>query len=57
MKKAPEDWKTANVIFQKDKEADMRNYRPTGLTSNPGKVVHQITLEAISKHTEGDESA
>lgn len=57
MKKVPEDWKTASVIFQKGKEEDLRNYRPTGLTSNPGKVVHQIMLEAISKHTKGYESA
>lgn len=57
MKKVPEDWKTASVIFQKGKEEDLRNYRPTGLTSNPDKVVHQIMLEAISKHTKGYESA
>lgn len=42
MKKVPEDWKTASVIFQKGKEADMRNYRPhfkpwqVGAPNNPG---------------------
>ncbi|KAJ7425364.1 hypothetical protein WISP_23911 [Willisornis vidua] len=31
-------------------EEDLRNYRSTDLTSNPGKVMHQIILGVISKH-------
>ncbi|GAB0175876.1 mitochondrial enolase superfamily member 1 [Grus japonensis] len=53
----PEDIKKANVtpIYKKGLK-DPRNYRPTSLTSVPGKVMEQILLGAITnkmKHVIG----
>ncbi|KFV79883.1 RNA-directed DNA polymerase from mobile element jockey, partial [Struthio camelus australis] len=50
----PEDWKKANVTpaFKKGKKEEPGNYRPVSLTSIPGKVMEQLLLEVIFKHTE-----
>ena len=50
----PEDWRKASVtpIFRKGKKEDPGNYRPVSLTSIPGKVMEQLTLEAIIKKVE-----
>lgn len=49
----PEDWKKANVtaIFRKGKTEDPVKHRPVCLTSVPGKVLEQLILESVSKHT------
>lgn len=41
--------------FKKGKKEDPGKYRPISLTSFPGKVIEQILLEAISKHTKEKE--
>lgn len=48
-----EDYKTTMVtpVFKKGKEKDPGNYRPVRLTSVPAKMMEQIILENISKHT------
>lgn len=53
MVEVPEDWKQANVtaIFRKGKKEDPVESRPVSLTSVPGKVLEQLILESISKHT------
>ncbi|PKU35402.1 rna-directed dna polymerase from mobile element jockey- hypothetical protein [Limosa lapponica baueri] len=50
----PEDWRKANVIpvFKKGKKEDAGNYRLVSLTSIPGKMMEQLVLGVISKHTE-----
>jgi len=50
----PEDWRKANVIpiFKKGKKEDPGDYRPVSLTSIPGKVMEQLTLELINKQME-----
>ena len=40
---------------KKGKKEDPRNYRPISLTSIPGKVMEQLSLEVISKHVEEKE--
>ncbi|KAK4826324.1 hypothetical protein QYF61_007409 [Mycteria americana] len=49
----PEDWKKVHVIptFKKGKKEDPGNYRLVSLTLIPGKVMEQLILETISKHT------
>ncbi|PKU34992.1 hypothetical protein llap_14701 [Limosa lapponica baueri] len=50
----PEDWRKANItpVFKKGKKEDPGNYRPTSLTSVPGKVMERLILDVISKHVE-----
>ena len=44
----------ANVtIFEKGEKKDVGNYSPGSLTSITGRMMEQIILENISKHTKG----
>ncbi|PKU39612.1 rna-directed dna polymerase from mobile element hypothetical protein [Limosa lapponica baueri] len=49
----PEHWRKANVtpIFKKGKKKDLEIYRLASFTSIPGKVMGQIILGTISRHT------
>ncbi|KFO77743.1 RNA-directed DNA polymerase from mobile element jockey, partial [Cuculus canorus] len=50
----PLDWRLADVvpIYKKGCREDPGNYRPVSLTSVPGKVMEQVILSAIMKHTQ-----
>jgi len=50
----PEDWRKANVtsVFKKGKKEDPGNHRLVNLTSIPGKVMEQLSLDVISKQAE-----
>jgi len=39
-------------VFKKGKKEDPGNYRPTSLTSIPGKAMEQLILDVISKQVE-----
>lgn len=38
------------AAFKKDKKEDPKNYRLVSLTSIPGMVMEQLTLETLSEH-------
>ena len=54
MGEVPEDQTIANVTstFKKGKKEDPGNYRPVSLTSNPGQLIEQLVLDALSKQLE-----
>lgn len=52
-----EDWRKANVtpILRKDKKDDPGNYRQLSLTLTPGKMVEQLILKTISRHSRNEQ--
>ncbi|KFU94790.1 hypothetical protein M959_07392, partial [Chaetura pelagica] len=53
----PMDWRVANVTpsYKKGRKEDPANYRPVSLASVPGKVMKQIILSVIRRHTEDNQ--
>ncbi|KAJ7424392.1 Mesoderm induction early response protein 3 [Pitangus sulphuratus] len=52
--KVPDKWILAKVmlIYKKDQEKDLGNYRPVSLTSVASKVMERITLSGNMQHTQ-----
>ncbi|PKU45136.1 rna-directed dna polymerase from mobile element jockey- hypothetical protein [Limosa lapponica baueri] len=55
IREVPVDQKKANftAIFNEGKEEELGNYNLVSLTSVPGKVMEQVSLENIAKHMKG----
>ena len=53
----PEDWRLGNVtpIYKKGRKEDPGKYRPVSLTSVLGKVMEQITQNAITRHMQDNQ--